>query len=461
MNLNKFCRIMIAFVVITGCNKQNEWLDLKANKADVTPATIEHYQALLDASDGSLNMLTPALGMVSADNYYVTTAVLAAAGTTVERNAYTWEADITQGTNMSDWNNPYSAIAVTNIVLDGIVKIGITPNTMHAWNNVTGSALFFRAFGYYQLSQLFMKPYDAATAATDAGLPLRINSDLNASVTRASVEETFQLMINDLLAAEKLLPDQALYQTRPSKQAVYTLLAKIYLNKGDYDKAGLYAAKALQVSEKLIDFNTLSATTTKSMPVFPTHPEVIFYTLTTNFIIMSPASRCIVDTTLLKSYVTNDLRKTLFYTLPNASGQSFFKGQYSATNSSFSGLAVNELLLIQAEAYARKQQTTDALAALNKLLVKRWKSGTFIPVTAATPQDALTKILEERRKELPFTGSTRWEDLRRLNKDPLYARTLTRNVNNQTYQLLPNEARYVLPIPDVEIKLSGIAQNPR
>jgi len=70
-------------------------------------------------------------------------------------------------------------------------------------------------------------------------------------------------------------------------------------------------------------------------------------------------------------------------------------------------------------------------------------------------------ILDEKRKELPFTGNSRWEELRRLNKEQAFAKTLTRFVNNQTYTLAPNDNRYVWPIPDQEIRLTGMAQNPR
>ncbi len=71
------------------------------------------------------------------------------------------------------------------------------------------------------------------------------------------------------------------------------------------------------------------------------------------------------------------------------------------------------------------------------------------------------KILEERRKELPFTGQLRWEDLRRLNKDQRFAKILVRTIAGNEYQLLPNSKRYVFPIPDIEIELSGIPQNER
>ena len=102
-----------------------------------------------------------------------------------------------------------------------------------------------------------------------------------------------------------------------------------------------------------------------------------------------------------------------------------------------------------------------AMDDLNALIIKRWKNnGTFVPFTAATANEALAKVLKERRKELIFRG-LRWTDLRRLNKDPRFAITLTRNLNGVVYTLPPNDDRYTLPIPDQEIKISGIAQNPR
>jgi hypothetical protein len=98
---------------------------------------------------------------------------------------------------------------------------------------------------------------------------------------------------------------------------------------------------------------------------------------------------------------------------------------------------------------------------LNILLLNRWKAGSFEPFTASTIEEALDKILAERRKELPFNANLRWQDLRRLNKDPNRAITLKRELDGRTYILPPNDNRYVFPIPPDEIKLSGIEQNDR
>jgi AAA+ ATPase superfamily predicted ATPase len=99
------------------------------------------------------------------------------------------------------------------------------------------------------------------------------------------------------------------------------------------------------------------------------------------------------------------------------------------------------------------------LTDLNHLLVRRWKTGTFVPFTAATAEEALDLILLERRKELVFRG-VRWMDLKRLNKEGRNIE-LVRNLDGQIYRLAPNDLRYAMAIPKDIIQMTGIAQNPR
>jgi len=93
-------------------------------------------------------------------------------------------------------------------------------------------------------------------------------------------------------------------------------------------------------------------------------------------------------------------------------------------------------------------------------LAKRWLTGYFIPLSVATPNEALEIILQERRKELVFRG-LRWFDLKRLNKDPRFAVTLKRVIEDKEYILPPNDNKYLFPIPSAVIEMTGIKQNPR
>ena len=95
----------------------------------------------------------------------------------------------------------------------------------------------------------------------------------------------------------------------------------------------------------------------------------------------------------------------------------------------------------------------------NTLFSNRFRTGTYVNATAISVDDALNKIIPERRKELLFRD-LRWTDLRRLNKDSRFAVTLSRSLNSTIYTLPPNDIRYTLPIPDYVIALNGIQQNP-
>ncbi|MGV6946452.1 RagB/SusD family nutrient uptake outer membrane protein, partial [Sphingobacterium kyonggiense] len=85
---------------------------------------------------------------------------------------------------------------------------------------------------------------------------------------------------------------------------------------------------------------------------------------------------------------------------------------------------------------------------------------TFIPFSSDNDETVLRFILDERRKELIWRG-LRWSDLRRLNKDSRFSKTITRNIDGKIYTLEPNSPKYVLPIPNSVILNNSMQQNPR
>jgi tetratricopeptide (TPR) repeat protein len=453
------------FIVFILASCKREWLDAKPDKKLVIPTSIKDYQALLDnniSGPAPTNANDCFLDEIGAGDFYVTDAVWAGRSP-IERNAYIWAPDIFTEPDDNEWNYQYSAIFYANIALEGAEKINPTNNAEQLEvDQVKGSALFLRAYRHYAIAKIFCKEYDKNTAANDLGIPLRLQSDFNTPSIRASVQKTYEQILGDLKQSANLLPvstpTTTLTKLRPTKTAAYAMLARVYLAMGTYDSAFAYANKTLGMHNTLMDYNLSPPliSGTFKIPIF--NDEVIFHMRGTIYLIMG-LSRLAGGLDLYNSYDINDARRDVFWRL--SGGFLRFVGSYNGDGLPFTGLATDEIYLIRAECNARAGNKDAALVDLNTLMEKRWKNnGTWTPFTAISANEALQKILSERRKELCLRG-TRWADLRRLNKDPQFAVTLSRTVNGTNYTLLPNSNLYVLPIPPNVIQLTGMEQNPR
>lgn len=448
-------QIIIPFLLSLGLLSCKKYLDETPDKKLVVPYTLADLQALLDYP--SVMMQDPTSDEASADNYYLTTATFLSFSEEGHRRKYTWQPDYIFEVNGvgNDWFDAYRKVYYCNVVLDHVESTGLTPQTQATRNDVKGQALLVRARCFLQLANVFAPAYDAATASTDMGIPLRLNADFTETSVRASVEQTYGQVLNDLKTAVTLLPKKGLHVYRASGTAAYGLLARTYLAMRNYQMAGLYADSCLQLSPALLNYNSLNAAATYPVPQFNT--EVILYNASNSVPLLQSNAK--VDSVLYNSYAANDCRKTVFFR-DNGNGTYAFKGSYDgATGNLFSGIATDEMYLTRAECYARAGNKTAALTDLNTLLQMRMKTGTFVAVTSADAVEALAKILTERRKELVMRF-VRWMDIKRLNKENAGI-TLKRVVNNQTYTLAPNDLRYALPIPEYIINITGMAQNPR
>lgn len=436
----------------TSCKKN--WLDEKPNTALFVPETLEDCQILLD-NNSRMNVREPGIGEIGADNYFKLQSDWQTAQEP-ERNMYIWQPDIYGTQPSAEWRNEYEKIYYANAVLGTLKKIELTASNTEQWNAIKGAALFLRASGHYNLVSLFAKPYDQSTSNSDLGIPVKTTADINQPAIRGTVKAVYEQVLADLNEAKQLLPVTVVAKTRPSKVAAEGLLADVYLTMGNYDLAFENSDAALNKYGTLLNYNTLSAASNTPFTRF--NNEVIYHAVQISYGIIVLGTGY-VDTLLYQSYHADDLRKVLFYR--NRTVGYSFKGSYNQSGSQFfSGIATDELYLIRAECNARKNNITAAMNDLNTLLSTRWKTGTYVDMATANQTDALNKVLTERRKELAFRGR-RWNDLRRLNKDPNYAVMLTRLLNGQTYTLPPNDLRYVYPIPLEEINRSGIEQNPR
>lgn len=450
MKINIGCFLLL--VLLAGCKK---YLDAKTDKALEQPSGLSDAQALLD-SYTAMNTFYPYIGAESDDDHFLLDVNFNALRSS-QQDAYTWAKDAFFNNTDVCWKFLYTNILSANMALETVQKTPRTAQNTADADRIKGEALFFRAFNLFYVIQYWAAPYDSTTAGGLPGIPLRLTSDINEPVSRPSLDACYAQVINDLTEAAQLLPVSHEKLFRPSGAAAFGLLARVYLVKGDYNKALENAQACLQLYSTLIDYNTIS--TTAGTPFKSLNDEVIFHAeAQQESAIYSPTAK--VDTTLYASYNDSDLRKQLFF---YGSFYKSFKGSYAGSNYfdvPFIGIAADEQYLIKAECSARLGQTGAAMDALNTLLVQRWKTNTFIPLTANSADSALRLVLQERRKELIGRGM-RWLDLRRLNRDPRFSITLTRSIGGIQYSLPPNDPRYTFYIPDIVIKSSGIQQNTR
>jgi tetratricopeptide (TPR) repeat protein len=458
--MKKIILLTYILLALAACKKQDEWLDVKSNKSDVIPNTLKDFQALLDNTNVMNNL--PSMGQIGSDNTSPTDAMLQAAGITSERNAILWAPDIYEDEilPLEDWATAYRMVEYSNIVLEGLKKITPTGQNEAEYNNVYGSALFYRGLAFYSIAQLYAKPYVKSTASTDLGIVIRLAADVNEKSVRSTLQQSYDQIISDFTNAAAKLPLTSIYSTRPNRSTTFAYLSKVYLAMEEYPLALINAEESLKINNTLLNYNTITSTATFPFPTYQSgNPEVKFFAYSISYSVQS-LSNMVVEPTLYNSYSNNDLRKTLFYRI-NADGTKNFKGRYTGNAPLFGGLGNNEVYLIKAECQARAGAYGDSMATLNSLLITRWVTGTYVPYSASNENDALNIILNERRKDLPFTGSLRWEDLRRLNRDPRFAKTLTRTIAGKTYSLPPNDPRYTFPIIPIEIAAYGLQQNPR
>jgi hypothetical protein len=443
--------ILLANIFMPSCKT---YLDVKPDKKLVQPSSLQDAQALLD--NYFLNSTYSMLGPEGDDDYYLLDVDFNRMPAPVQQR-YTWQEGAI--VNDYDWSNFYSNVLFANMALETVQQVSMNSENKNSWQQLKGAALFFRAYNLYWAAMYFTVPYDEAIAATMPGIPLRLTSDVNEQLSRGTLAQTYDRIIGDIAQSIPLLPNAIDPVSRPSKAAAYGFMARVYMSMRNYTKAGMYADSCLTLKSDLLNYNNVDTTTKTPFKNF--NKEVIFHSEGyASRATYSPTAK--TDTVLYAQYEAGDLRRPIFFAA-NSNGTHSFKGSYAGSNYydvPFNGIATDEMLLVRAECFARNNDLTKALADLNTLLITRYVSGTYIPKNSSSQQAVLQMILTERRKELVGRG-LRWADLRRLNVEPSFQKTLVRKENGQIYQLSPGDKRYTFFIPSAVIGQNGWPQNER
>lgn len=364
------------------------------------------------------------------------------------------------------WAESYEKIYIYNVILDGVMSA--TEGTEKQKKALRADALLARAFAYLNLVNVYAKHYDPATASKDYAVPLKLAiTEADAQPTRATVAQVYEKIAADLLEALPDLPESPENKnyTRGTKAACNAILARMYMYMGDYKKALDFVNKVLATNPVLLDYNDYKLTNTSirfDIPKPYENPENILLRSE----IMSYAGRggdeggCLSED-LIKLYGKDDIRKD-FYFADKVSSTTFPLPVWYPNYPMNNGITTAEVMLIAAECEARIGSVQKAMDLVNKLRQHRVRKDAFVPMTATDGKDALLKVVDERRREFALIGIHRLVDLKRLNKEGVLNVTVKHVAEGVTYELKPNDKKYIFPIPKTVINFNpDMPQNDR
>jgi starch-binding outer membrane protein, SusD/RagB family len=332
----------------------------------------------------------------------------------------------------AQWEDSYLVINTANNILSALAVVNDADR-----DRVEGEALFLRGLMYFDLVRFFAQQYQFGVANTQMGVPLVLTptQGITASsfVTRNTVDEVYAQVIADLtLAASKLPSDNDVYA---SSGAANALLARVYLQKGDYANARdaantVISSGAYTLMPAYADVFNNDNNTTEDIFATQITPQDRFSAMTEYFSVPEFGGRD-GDIDILPEhlalYSADDQRLALFFLGNGAMRCGKWNNEFGVVNL----IRLAEMYLIRAECNIRLS-TAVGDTPLADYNVIHTRAG-LAPAVSITLDD----ILYERRLELAFEGF-KIHDVRRLHE----------NVASFAY----DDPKLVFPIPDRDIE---------
>jgi len=403
------------------------------------------------------------------------------------KNLYSFQHGqvFTPGNSDGIWEDAYSNIFIYNTVINNVLSStggGTTDDRKH----LMGEALVGRAFEYLNLVNLYGNHYNPSTADSDYGVPIVLSEEIKGeSYPRASVAEVYAQIEKDLTdAVNNYLAESTATSFDPNRAVGFAFLSRMYLYMGRYADALSNANSSLALNNELLDLRNyttkqgqfgriIAADGSGEFPDVHEISENVYTRIlgNTSYLFKSVAA----SEELLQTFARNlpadgeDMRLSLYYAKDefnpyNVGGSADQFPGYTifAPYIDFNiGFSTPEVMLIAAECEARIGDKDKALAHLDDLRDMRIKSNVHFS-TDYTKEEVLKMVIDERRKEFAFIGLTRLIDLKRLNRESWFAKTITHSAGREgTWELPANDPRYIMPVPDNVLSFNNMPQYDR
>lgn len=307
------------------------------------------------------------------------------------------------------WNSSYNLIYLTNAAIEGLeASQNLSESTK---NQLIGEARFIRGLTHFYLTNLFGDiPYITTTSY-----------DHNRQVSKMVVHEVYDNVISDLESAKALLGENYVgaERIRANKFAVSALLARVFLYRGEWEKAESESSMVINYTV-LYNLPSLESEFLKSSSAailqLKTKMEGFYTTEATTLVFVSgPPPSVALNENILTVMEDGDLRRTHWTgEVTDGTNYWYYSNKYKQTpGAEYSTvLRLAEQYLIRAEARAQQNNSSGAREDLNAI---RNRAG-LTDTSASTQEELLEAVLQERRIELMAEQGHRWFDLKRFNK---------------------------------------------
>lgn len=442
---------------------------------------IEQLEALLENTSIFMNESGNNIVANVTDDYDISTELYDAKPSQFRTSSLQFliynEDMITKESSDMLWDGEYKKIYNANLIINNLKNVsGSEADKAH----LKAEAHFVRAYSYWVLANTYCLPF-SENNFSEPGLPKKLRNDYDEDLTRMTLKDTYDFIESDLNEALKIDDRNISKRWRASRAAVYAFMSRYRLFRQEYELAVKEADEALKNQDvTIIDYASLK----KGKPAIYGNPaDTIPYSETNDY----PAYKYVKwnefyytrfinfraqwynpSQSLIKLYdQENDYRFINFF-MPNSNRRFSITGAkayryttFSDGSLAFAGPAVGEILLNKAEALCRMgkdlEMAKDVLFMLQMNRVKGAKRS-----NAKTQLDLLLEILNERRRECPF--SMRFYDIKRYSVNETkeddvevvknFYEVLPGSINTKvikSYTLPVGSRKYAFPINDIEI----------
>ena len=363
------------------------------------------------------------------------------------------------------WNDMYNNISNVNSVLNAPLVDGATA---YPANIYKGEALALRAMMHFDLMRLFAEQITVNPNAK--GIPYATEFSLK-TPDFETLAENYNHVLADLQEAERLLADEGEYENTTSfmadrqihlnLHAVRALMARVFLTKGDKEKALEYAEKVIaqsgrQLKTKTEVINDVAGVLSKKECLFGVYFSGFYTQVSAKLQQTISYSSLDLRGDFMEMYEKGvsglDFRTTAYFTSVDMGGTakyrlSKFTDIYDLQNNAsarpadliqgINMIRLPEMYYIAAECLLDKDYPK-ALDYFNEVVTNRG-----LDALSGEGEETLTQevINTERYKEMIGEGQTFFNMKRQNLSIPSYD-------NSVTYR--PEDGIYVVPVPDSE-----------